>query len=139
MSTAIQCNEAINYWQICGDFCFICLCLTLIGSHYISISNWGSSVVPPDPKQQIFQNCLKTWTNILPVVSTAFDGFAFASELVVTGEALILGFGLFSLPANGEVTPGIAGRFIGGDLATGLFLKCIKNDRSYTIRVPIKG
>ena len=73
----------------------------------------------------------------MDTVGTAFDGFAFASELVVNGEALSLGFGLFSLPASGEVTPGIVGKLIGGDFAIGLFLKCIKNDRSYTIRVPI--
>ena len=36
----------------------------------------------------------------------------------------------------GHVTPGITGRFAGGVLASGDWRICIKNARSYTMRVP---
>lgn len=61
-------------------------------------------------------------------------------DLVTTGcalaPALLLTKGLFSFPVLGAVTPGMAGKFFGNDLDIGEFLICIRNDRSYIIRVP---
>jgi len=53
-------------------------------------------------------------------------------DFVVTLLAVFFAFisGLFSLPVTDAVTPGIVGKFFGGDLDIGEFRICIRNERS---------
>jgi len=93
--------------------------------------NWGSS---PDSAE----------TAVIGVTVGLSLAKAPGSVVVVVAVMLLIlvlvvlefAIGLFSLPLSGDVTPGIDGKFFGGDLAIGEFLNCNRNARSYIIRVP---